>query len=99
MKISELRENVRSVNITGKIVDKSDVREVQSRYGGGTLRVANATLQDDSGTITLTLWNTQIDEVNVGDTVKIENGYTNSFRGEIQLNIGRYGKISVEWFI
>ena len=95
MKISELRDNMRRVNVTGKIVDKSETREVQSRYGRGKLRVASATLQDETGSITLTLWNQQIDEVNVGDTVKIENGYTNSFRGEVQLNVGRYGKLSV----
>lgn len=95
MKIDELRDNMRRVDITGKIVDKSEVREVQSRYGRGTLRVASATLEDETGRITLTLWNQQIDEVNVGDTVKIENGYTKSFRGEIQLNVGRYGKLSV----
>ena len=86
---------MRRVNVTGKIVDKSETREVQSRYGRGKLRVASATLQDETGSITLTLWNQQIDEVNVGDTVKIENGYTNSFRGEVQLNVGRYGKLSV----
>jgi ssDNA-binding replication factor A large subunit len=28
--------------------------------------------------------------------VKIENGYVTSFKGEIQLNIGKYGKLSVE---
>ncbi len=95
MKISELRDNMRRVNVTGKIVDKSETREVQSRYGRGKLRVASATLQDETGSITLTLWNQQIDEVNVGDTVKIENGYTNSFRGEVQLNVGRYGKLSI----
>jgi len=95
LKISELRDNMRRVNVTGKIVDKSETREVQSRYGRGKLRVASATLQDETGSITLTLWNQQIDEVNVGDTVKIENGYTNSFRGEVQLNVGRYGKLSV----
>ena len=86
---------MRRVNVTGKIVDKSETREVQSRYGRGKLRVASATLQDETGSITLTLWNQQIDEVNVGDTVKIENGYTNSFRGEVQLNVGRYGKLSI----
>jgi len=95
LKISELRDNMRRVNVTGKIVDKSETREVQSRYGRGKLRVASATLQDETGSITLTLWNQQIDEVNVGDTVKIENGYTNSFRGEVQLNVGRYGKLSI----
>ena len=46
-------------------------------------------------TIKLTLWNEQIDQVKVDDVVKIENGYVTSFRGEIQLNAGKYGKLSV----
>jgi replication factor A1 len=30
-----------------------------------------------------------------GDKILIENGYTQAFRGENSLNIGRYGKITV----
>ena len=52
-------------------------------------------IQDETGTIKLTLWNEQIDMVNVGDNVKIENGYVTSFKGENQLNIGKYGKLTV----
>jgi len=33
--------------------------------------------------------------VNVGDKIKIENGYVTSFKGEIQLNIGKFGKLTV----
>jgi replication factor A1 len=44
----------------------------------------------------MTLWNEQINQVNVNDTVKVENGYITSFRGEIQLNVGRRGKLTVE---
>jgi replication factor A1 len=58
--------------------------------------VASAVIADETGTVKLTLWNEQIDQVNVGNTVKIENGYVSSFRGEIQLNIGKFGKLTVE---
>jgi len=95
MKIRDLRSGMRSVNVTGKIVEISPPREVRSRYGNTTHRVATATLQDDTGIIKLALWNKQIDEVNVNDTIQIENGYVTSFRGEIQLNVGKYGKLSV----
>jgi predicted aconitase with swiveling domain len=36
-----------------------------------------------------------ISKIKTGDKIKIENGYVTSFRGEIQLNIGRYGKLSI----
>jgi len=86
---------MRRVDIVAKVTQKSDTREVHSRYGDETYRVADIILKDETGTIKLALWNEQIDQVNVDDTVKIENGYIRSFRGEIQLNVGRYGKMSV----
>lgn len=95
MKIEELKDGMKRVNVVGKIVQKSDTREVRSRYKDETYRVADALIDDDSGTIKLTLWNEQIDRVNVNDRVKIENGYITTFRGEIQLNVGRYGTLSV----
>lgn len=95
MKIKDLRDGMRRINIEAKVIQKSDAREVRSRYGNQTYQVADAIVEDETGTMKLTLWNEQIDQVNVGDTVKIENGYITSFRGEIQLNSGKYGTLSV----
>jgi len=94
MKIIELKPGMKRVEITAKVIEKSDPREVTTRFGD-TSRVATAVVQDDSGTIKLSLWNETIDQVNVNDTVKIENGYVTTFKGETQLNVGRYGKLSV----
>jgi len=96
MKIKELRDGMRNVNVVAKVIEKSEPREVRSRYKDETYRVADAIISDETGKIKLTLWNKQIDQVNVDDTVKIENGYIRSFRGEIQLNVGRYGTLTVE---
>lgn len=57
--------------------------------------MADATLRDESGTIKLSLWDAQIDAVTKGAKVKVSNGYINTFRGERQLNIGRYGKLDI----
>ena len=96
MKINELRDGMKRINVTAKVTEKSETREVTSRFKDQTLKVASATIADETGTIKLTLWNEQINQVNVNDTVKIQNGYITSFRGEIQLNIGRYGTLTVE---
>ncbi len=96
MKIKDLKDGMRRVDVVAKVIEKSDTREVRSRYRDETYRVADAVISDETGTIKLTLWNKQIDQVNVDDTVKIENGYIRSFRGEIQLNVGRYGTLTVE---
>lgn len=95
MKIKDLRNGMKRVNVEAKVMEKEAAREVMSRYKDETYRVANATIGDDTGQIKLTLWNDQIEQVSENDTVKVENGYVTSFRGEIQLNVGRYGKLIV----
>jgi replication factor A1 len=96
LKIKELRNGMKRVNIEAKVVEKSEPREVLSRFKDTTHRVATAVIADETGTIKLTLWNDQINQVDVNDKVKVENGYVTSFKGEIQLNVGKYGKLTVE---
>ncbi len=95
MNINELRNGMKRVSVEAKVVEKGNTREVQSRYKDETYKVADAVVADESGSIKLTLWNEQIDQVNVNDNIKIENGYVTSFKGEIQLNVGKFGKLTV----
>jgi len=95
MKIKDLRNGLKRVDVEAKVLEKTATREVTSRYKNETYRVATVIISDDTGQIKLTLWNDQIEEVNENDTVKIENGYVTSFRGEIQLNVGKYGQLTV----
>jgi len=92
MKIAELKPGMRAVNVAGKITNVEQPRDVQTKFGPG--QVATATLEDDSGTVKVTLWNELISKVSLNDSVQIENGYVDSFRGELQLNVGRYGKLT-----
>ena len=96
MKIKDLRNGMKNVSVEAKVVEKSEAREVLSRFKDETYRVATAVIADETGKIKLTLWNDQINQVNINDTVKVENGYVTSFKGEIQLNVGKYGTLTVE---
>jgi len=87
---------MRRVTVEAKVVEKGEPRQVRSRYKDETYTVADARIEDETGSIKLTLWNEQIDQVNVDNKVKIENGYVTSFKGEIQLNVGRFGTLTVE---
>jgi replication factor A1 len=87
---------MKRINVAAKVTEKSETREVTSRFKDQTLKVATALISDETGMIKLTLWNEQINQVNVNDMVKIENGYVTSFRGEIQLNVGKFGTLTVE---
>jgi replication factor A1 len=87
---------MKNVSVEAKVTEKSEVREVMSRFKEEAYKVATVLIADETGRIKLTLWNEQINQVKVDDTVKVENGYVTSFRGEIQLNVGKYGKLTVE---
>jgi len=93
--IKDLRDGAKRVNVEAKVVEKGDVREVKSKFNDATYRIVDAVVADETGSIKLTLWNEQIEQVNVGDNIKIENGYVTSFKNEIQLNVGKFGKLTV----
>jgi len=93
MEIKDLvRGGIKNVNVEGVIVRISEPRAVTLRSGQQS-RVADAVLQDDTGQIDLSLWDSQIESFSEGDRVRIENGYTTEFRGRTQLNVGKYGSI------
>ncbi len=94
MNIRDLRDGMRRVDAEGEIAEMSDSRTVNLRTGGEA-KVADCTLKDESGQVRLSLWDDQIDQVKLGSKVRITNGYTNSFRGELRLNVGKFGRLEV----
>jgi replication factor A1 len=94
--ISELVDGAKKVELIAKVIDIGETREVQSRYTNEKFNVANATIEDETGTIVLVLWDDEIMEVTMGDTVVIVNGYVKSFRDVLQLNVGKYGTLTVQ---
>ncbi len=93
MKISELKAGQGKVDVEVKVKSKNEPRTMQ-KYGK-ELKVGNAVVEDDSGEVALTLWNEDVDKVNVGDTIKITNGYVSEFNGKKQLTSGKFGKLEV----
>ncbi len=89
-----MRDGMRRVDAEGEISEISDPRTVNLKTGDQA-KVADCMLKDESGQIKLSLWDDQIDQVAKGSKVRVTNGYTNSFRGELRLNVGRYGKLEV----
>ena len=93
MKVNELSSMSRRVELVIKVVEKGDVREVTSRKNNATYKVCDALVGDDSGVISMTLWNEDINKVQVGKTYKLSNGYVSVFRSRMQLNTGKYGTL------
>ncbi len=94
MKVRELMEGMKGVNIEGRVVDVKDPREVKTKYGKTFL--TNAKLEDDSGKISLTLWGDDALNIKEGMTIKIENGFVNSWNDEPQLTVGKFGKLTIK---
>jgi replication factor A1 len=92
MKISELKAGVGNVVVEGEISSKEEPRDVITKFGK-KMRVANAILKDDSGEISLSLWNEDADLYSQGDKIRVENGWVSEYKGNLQLSAGRFGKI------
>ena len=97
LKISNVLPGMRSVDVTGKVVNISEKRDFEKNGKKGS--VVNLLLGDDTGSVRLPLWNNEIDVleklgVKEGDVVKITGGYVKENRlGNNELGLGRTGKI------
>ena len=92
-KVGDLTPQSRAVNVTAKVVSKTEIREIPMGRDGSPHKVSDALVGDETGVVYLTLWDDNIEKVNEGDTLRVENGYVTLFKGNIRLNIGKYGKL------
>jgi len=83
------------INVAGEITKLSDVRTVNLK-AGGTVDTLTATLTDDAGEIALQLWADDIAKIKVGSRVKVLNGFTNEFKGQVSLSKGKFGQLEIE---
>ena len=90
VKVETLTPQSRGVNTIVKVVSKGEVRSVTGR-DYSVRRVADALVGDETGCLYMTLWDDKIDAINEEATLSITNGYINLFRGNMRLNIGKYG--------
>ncbi|UCE16634.1 MAG: single-stranded DNA-binding protein [Candidatus Bathyarchaeota archaeon] len=94
IKVEKLAPRSREVNIIVKVVSKSEVRNVTGR-DYSVRKVTDALVGDETGCVYMTLWEDNIDKINEEATIRITNGYVNLFRGNMRLNIGRYGSFEI----
>lgn len=93
MKVNELKPRGPIDSLELEVVSVGEVRDFANERGSG--KVCNAAAKDDTGEISLTLWNEQTDEVKEGNKVKIEDGWCSEFRGQLQVSTGKKGKLTV----
>jgi replication factor A1 len=83
--IKDLKEDSKKIDIVVKLVARSE-----PRYAKG-YKIVTFSATDPTGTIQIPFWNNESDQVKVVDFIQIKNGYISTFRGQMQLNIGKYG--------
>jgi len=93
MEVKDLKPKLGKVEISLEITEKSEAKEF-SKFGS-VGRVCNAKGKDSTGEIAVTLWNEQVDQVNIGDLIKITNGYVSEYQGEMQLSTGKFGQLEI----
>lgn len=83
--------------IQATVLNLGEIREFNKK-NGNIGRVTNLTLQDETGTCNLAIWDKQIQklkeqQIKNNDKIKVINGYIkNGYRG-LEINLGRYGLI------
>ena len=91
-KIGHLHHKMKHVDLTAQIIEIPPTQHLMTRWGQHAY-LTNVKIADDTGSIHLSLWNTQIHNHAVGDRVTIVNGHVAQYQGELQLRLGRHGTI------
>ena len=96
-KITDIKDGMGDINISGRVLDIWDVRTF-ARKDGSEGRVCNIQMGDDSGKIRVTLWDDKSDftkELNVDDSIEIINGYAreNNFSKQVEIQVGNHSVI------
>lgn len=91
-KIKDIKDGMGDLNLTGKILEISEIRTFQ-RKDGNSGKVGNLLLGDDTGTIRVTLWDDKtefLNDVEYGDTLELVNAYAreNAFTQKVELQVG-----------
>jgi len=84
----------RRINVVGKVERKGIPRTVDTKYGASKT-VCGAFLKDKTGEVPLTFWDSDVERIQNGYTIKIRNGYARPFRGEKCLSSGFFGSIDI----
>jgi len=92
--IAELKPGMRSVNVTFRVMSRSEERSVESRKTGDTHRVVDALVGDSTGMILMPIWNETIEAIEEGESYTLSNGYTGLFKGNLRLQLGKFGSIA-----
>lgn len=93
MNIRDLKPGMSSVNI--RVTVSEILKPKQIITGKGVEHeILEAKVEDETGAMTLVLWDEKVLPLKVGDVLQIGNGFMTSFKGDWKINVGKYGEIT-----
>ncbi len=93
MNIRDLKPGMSSVNIKVSVSEISELKHVLTGKGIEH-EILEAKVEDETGGMTLVLWDEKVLPLKVGDVLQIGNGFVTSFKGQWRINVGKYGEIA-----
>ena len=88
MKVDELTPRSSRVNMPVKVLTLDEPRDIES---GG--RVCEGLVGDETGTIIMSFWNEECDQVKLGETIWLNDARASLVRGSLRLSLGKYGSL------
>jgi len=93
LNIHDLKPGMDHVNINVKVLSISEQKQITTG-AGIEHEILEMEVGDETGSITLVLWDEKILPLKVGDALQIENGFVTSFKGAWRINVGKYGDVT-----
>ncbi|MEM2233160.1 MAG: hypothetical protein QXP81_06435 [Nitrososphaerota archaeon] len=87
LRVADLRPDSSDVELVVRVVSVGEPKPA----GGHTLSIAK--VADETGAVSLALWDEQVGTLREGQTVMIRGAHVKVFRGRMQLALGRRGRI------
>jgi replication factor A1 len=97
LKIRELKTKMRDIDLLAKVTHTGEIREFPRRYGEMG-RVATLIIGDETGSIRLNLWEDKVEtakKIQSGDILLLQGAYTRERFGELNLNLGQKGSLTL----
>jgi ssDNA-binding replication factor A large subunit len=95
--VAELKPGMQGVYVSGRVAQIGDIREF--KRGDGSLgRVVSILLRDDAGSISLDLWDDEVElleKLKIGHRVSVEEGRVTGGKMGPSLRLGRKGRLKI----
>ncbi|MEM0169193.1 MAG: single-stranded DNA-binding protein [Metallosphaera sp.] len=91
LKVRELKPRSRA-DVTVKVVSLGEKRSVIGK-DGSSHQVMDVLVGDETGSILMSVWDSNIPKISQGKFFTIEDGFVSIHRGSMRLSLGRSGRL------